>query len=166
MRNDTTCLLLAVLLCGCGSDPVLRTPAVSVATPAVPTAAGPLDGGRTAPAAAPVTGGAYDDPRLDPIRDKLPLVLRPNAVTAAHFANDARPTREEKRAIRLWQEIRDRSHQTGAQPTHQLLQTRLRVTRAITQLYAGQLTYGEFARRLREIDAQHQAGNRQRLGQR
>lgn len=159
MRNYPTCLLLAVLVCACGSDPVVRAPAVSVATPSANPSPGPLDGGRAKPAAVPAMGSPFADPRLDPIRDKVPLVLRPNAVTAAHLANDARPTREEKRAIRVWQEIRDRSHQNGAQPSHQLLQTRVRVTRAITQLYAGQLTYAEFARRVREIDLQHQAHN-------
>lgn len=160
------CLLSACLLAACTSEAPRRaaTPAATMASRHVVPGSAP-----TVAAAVPSRSSVadpFDDPRLDPIREKVPLVVRANAVTPAHLALDRRPTRVEKQAIRVWQEIRERLHQGGPQPSHQLMQTRVRVTRAIVQLYAGRLTYAGFAERLREIDVEHQAANRPRLGQR
>lgn len=162
MKTFRACLLLAgALLTACGTDAPRRPaePVAAVSRHVLSTQA-PATAATQAPA------DPFADPRLDPIRDKVPLVVRANAVTAAHLTLDRRPTREERPAIRLWQEIRERQHESAPPPSSQLIQTRMRVTRAIVQLYAGQLTYAAFAQRLREIDTQHQAANRHRVGQR
>lgn len=164
----TNLLLLSVAmgLAACGTDAIRRpstTPSPSEGAPQ----SGPAAGAQGLPEGPrwQAVSNPYLDPRLDSIRDKVPLQLRSGAVTATHLSNDKRPTREEKRAIKVWQEVREKAHQGRPQPSALLTQTRLRVTRAITQLYAGQLTYGDFARRVQEIDALHRAANRQRLGQ-
>ncbi len=112
----------------------------------------------------------YADPRLDPIRDKVPLQVRADAVRSDYLRNETKPTKEEKQAIRAWLQIRDKAQEYQAtrrgQPSGALLQTRVRVSQAISHLYSGKLTYAAFARRVQEIDAQYQASLRQSIGQR
>jgi len=118
------------------------------------------------PAAA---GGNLDhlfaDPRLDPIRDKVPLVLRTGAVTPVLLANDDRPTATEKRAIKVWLSIREQAQlyqlEHQGPPSPLLVRTRQQVSRAILQLYHGQLTYAQFAQRMQALDLDYQAAARQ-----
>jgi len=123
-----------------------------------------IESGRAGPLAspgapAPVEPSYIDDPRLDPIRDKVPLTLRGDAVNAAQLRNGRRPAAIEKEAIKTWQTLRLADHQRARErrgpPSPRLQTTRLLLTRAITQLYAGHLTYAQFARQVVDIDAQH-----------
>jgi hypothetical protein len=106
----------------------------------------------------------FADPRLDPIRDKVPLLLRADTVTASHLSNPERPTEQERRAIAVWESVRERAQQYQQEqrgpPSPLLVKTRSQVTRAILQLYGGELTYGEFAARIQEVDADYQAAAR------
>jgi len=109
----------------------------------------------------------YADPRLDPIRDKVPLLLRPGAIKPAYLKNETKPTVPERKAIDAWLLIRDRAqhYQAGqnGEPSPLLAQTRKQVTAAIMQLQAGKLTYAAFARRIQEIDQAHQTAARQQV---
>ena len=106
----------------------------------------------------------FGDPRLDPIRDKVPLLLRADTVTASHLSNPEKPTEQERHAIAVWESVRERAQQYQQEqrgpPSPLLAKTRAQVTRAILQLYAGELTYGEFAARIQEVDADYQAAAR------
>lgn len=106
----------------------------------------------------------FADPRLDPIRDKVPLLLRADTVTASHLSNPEKPTEQERRAIAVWESVRERAQQHQQEqrgpPSPQLVKVRAQVTRAILQLYEGELTYGEFAARIQEVDADYQAAAR------
>ena len=103
----------------------------------------------------------FSDPRLDPIRGKVPLLLRAGAVTPSLLSNEDRPTQEEKRAIKVWESVRERAQQYQLEqrgpPSPQLVRTRQLVTMAIVQLYEGELTYGQFAGRIQQLDTQYQA---------
>ena len=107
----------------------------------------------------------FADPRLDPIRDKVPLVLHPGTVKPALLANEDKPTPEEKQAIKVWMSIREQAQQYQLEhqgpPSARLVRTRQLVTRAMLQLYNGELTYGQFARRIQELDSEYQAAARQ-----
>ena len=107
----------------------------------------------------------FADPRLDPIRDKVPLVLHPGTVTRALLANEEKPTPPEKQAIKVWMSIREQAQQYQLEhqgpPSARLVRTRQLVTRAMLQLYNGELTYGQFARRIQELDSEYQAAARQ-----
>jgi hypothetical protein len=151
----TGLLCAAALLAGCAADSPRRT--------------------QTAPRPVAVENDAYlkslyADARLDPIRDKVPLLLRPDAIKPNHLANETRPTAPEKQAITAWLQVREQAQQyqtaQRGQPSPHLTQTRNRVTKAMVQLYNGTLTYGEFARRIREIDEEHQSAARQDAGAR
>jgi len=110
----------------------------------------------------------YADPRLDLIRDKVPLLLRPGAITPNYLANEAKPTPPEKQAIKVWLQVRELAqvHQTAlrGEPSPLLVQTRQQVTAAIGELYNGTLSYGAFASRIQQIDERHQGAARQNLG--
>ena len=103
----------------------------------------------------------FSDPRLDPIRSKVPLLLRAGAVTPSLLSNVDRPTQEQKRAIKVWESVRERAQQYQLEqrgpPSPQLVRTRQLVTMAIVQLYEGELTYGQFAGRIQQLDTQYQA---------
>jgi hypothetical protein len=152
-----------MMLFGCGSEPVRRPPSSEPPAPhsgaVVPT-----------PQVAPgnrvrdekgYLQSLYADPRLDPIRNKVPLQLRADSVSAGYLRIDTKPTQTEKRAIKAWLQVREQAQQYQASlrgaPSPALQQTRTRVTQAITQLYSGKLTYAAFARRVQQIDAEHQA---------
>jgi len=102
----------------------------------------------------------FADRRLDPIRDKVPLLLRADAVTASHLSNQEKPTEQERRAIAVWESVRERAQQYQQEqrgpPSLLLVRVRQQVTRAILQLYDGELTYGEFAARIRQMDEDYQ----------
>jgi hypothetical protein len=107
----------------------------------------------------------FADPRLNPIRDKVPLVLRAGAVTPLLLSNEDKPTPAEKQAIKVWVSVREQAQQIQLEqrgpPSQRLVRTRQLVTRAILQLYNGELTYGQFAKRIQELDSEYQAAARQ-----
>ncbi len=168
MRLHNAAMCIGFALAGCGSGPVRLPP------PSAPVSQGVAPGPH---AAAPTPASdekfrlqtLYADPRLDPIRGKVPLQLRADAVSMGYLRNESKPTPQEKQAIKVWLEVREQAQQyqnsLRGQPSGRLLQTRVRVTQAITQLYSGKLTYAAFARRIQLIDAQHQESLRQKLGQ-
>jgi hypothetical protein len=106
----------------------------------------------------------FADPRLDPIRDKVPLVLRSGAVTPLLLASEDKPTPSEKQAIKVWLSVREQAQQYQLEhrgpPSPLLVRTRQLVTRAILQLYNGEMTYGEFAKRIQVLDSEYQAAAR------
>lgn len=158
-----------VWVAGCASDAPRPQPPEEPAAPA-PAPSQPAQAGK--PSAPPKAAQdqylrkLYADPRLDPIRNKVPLVIGPDAVKPAHLSSEVKPSPAEKHAIAVWIRTRERAQQyqttqRGA-PSASLTQTRNRVSAAIVQLYNGELTYAAFARQLQEIDAQYQAGGRRK----
>jgi hypothetical protein len=151
-------LCVAALLAGCAEAPTSQRP--SPPQSQSPSASRSPDKG----AASPVDE-LFADPRLDPIRNKVPLVLHPGTVTRALLANEDRPTPPEKQAIKVWMSIREQAQQYQLEhqgpPSARLVRTRQLVTRAMLQLYNGELTYGQFARRIQELDSEYQAAARQ-----
>jgi hypothetical protein len=111
----------------------------------------------------------YADPRLDPIRDKVPLLLKPDSIKPSYLVNDTKPTPAEKKAIVAWLQVRERAQQylttQRGEPSRLLAQTRNQITRAIAQLHRGELTYAGFAARVRQIDADYQTAARLSPGQ-
>ena len=167
LRHAATSLIFA--LAGCGADRMHLPPPNASSTQGVQAGAQAAIGERPGNEKQ-YLNQLYADPRLDPIRDKVPLQVRADAVSSGYLRNETKPTKEEKQAIRAWLQIRDKAQEYQAtrrgQPSKALLQTRVRVSQAISQLYSGKLTYAAFARRIQEIDAQYQADLRQRIGQR
>jgi len=163
-------LCAAVMMTGCADVPSDGRPAPITQPPHTNQ---PAETARTPEAAAPEArdgAGSYvehlfADPRLDPIRDKVPLVLRSGAVTPLLLANEDRPTPPEKQAIKVWLSVREQAQQYQLEhrgpPSPLLVRTRQQVTRAILQLYNGDLTYGEFAKRIQVLDSEYQAAARQ-----
>ena len=151
-------LCVAALLAGCAEAPTSQRP--SPPQSQSPSASRSPDKG-----AASSVDQLFADPRLDPIRDKVPLVLHPGTVTRALLANEDKPTPPEKQAIKVWMSIREQAQQYQLEhqgpPSARLVRTRQLVTRAMLQLYNGELTYGQFARRIQELDSEYQAAARQ-----
>jgi hypothetical protein len=159
LRGVIGLLGVALLVAGCATESP-RAPQPATATPQ--TAAPPtLDQDKYLQA-------LYADPRLDPIRDKVPLLLRAGAITPNYLSNEAKPTPPERDAIKVWLQVRELAqvHQTAlrGEPSPLLVQTRQRVTEAIGELYSGKLTYAAFASRIQQIDEQHQGATRQNVG--
>jgi hypothetical protein len=163
----TACAAAALLVAGCSTA---RLPG-----PAAPAPRAPSEPVARAQSVPPPTSEEeqylqrlYADPRLDPIRDKVPLVLRAQTVTPAHLANNTKPDAREKEAIRVWLEVRERAQAYQAAkrgpPSADLARMRMRVTQAIVQLQAGRLTYAAFSHRLQTLDAEYQASVRQAQG--
>lgn len=162
MRLRLASLVVLVVVAGCGSEPVRA-----------PYAGAGVSPGSRAVIADPrrderiFLDRLYADPRLDPIRDKVPLQLRADAVEQGYLRIKRWPTAQEKQAIQAWLEVRERAqqYQLGVRgpPSDALAKTRARVTQAIRQLHAGKMTYAAFAMRMQEIDAQHQDTQRQTL---
>ena len=79
----------------------------------------------------------FADPRLDPIRDKVPLVLRSGAVTPPSWPMGQAHSAE-KQAIKVWMSVREQAQQYQLEhrgpPSPLLVHTRQLVTRAILQL--------------------------------
>jgi hypothetical protein len=163
------CAAAMTVIAGCADAPTDRRPA-STAPPGHATQ--PSETARTPEAAPPQErdgAGSYvehlfADPRLDPIRDKVPLVLRSGAVTPLLLANGDKPTPSEKQAIKVWLSVREQAQQYQLEhrgpPSPLLVRTRQLVTRAILQLYSGEMTYGEFAKRIQVLDSEYQAAAR------
>jgi len=161
-------LCAGAVITGCADVPAHQRPAQTAETPRV-TQAG--ETGRTPEGVPQPRDGAgsyveqlFADPRLDPIRDKVPLVLRSGAVTPLLLANEERPTPSEKQAIKVWLSVREQAQQYQLEhrgpPSPLLVRTRQMVTRAILQLYNGEMTYGEFAKRIQVLDSEYQAAAR------
>ena len=149
-----TLALAALMISACTGDPARGTNA----TARIPATPVDQDG---------YLQSLYADARLDPIRDKVPLLLRPGAIKSSHLSNDARAQFAERKAIAAWVEVRERAQayqtQRNGPPSPMLIQTRKQVSAAIVQLQAGKLSYGDFARRVQEIDREHQAAVKQNL---
>jgi hypothetical protein len=162
MRSSYAAALLCtgLLLAGCAAQSP-RQPATASPSATAPARPALIDDD-------PYLRSLYADPRLDLIRDKVPLLLRPDAIKPGYLTNDARPTPQEKQAITAWLQVRERAQRYQAaqrgEPSPLLIQTRNRVTEAIVQLYSERLSYAEFARRIQQIDEQHQTAVRQRIG--
>lgn len=165
LRNAA--IAFGFLLAGCGTEP-FRSP-----YPGTPASEG-VSAGREAIASNPgrderiYLQRLYADTRLDPIRDKIPLQLRADAINHSYLRNTSRPTPKERQAIKAWLEVREKAqeHQAAVRgpPSALLTRARARVTQAISQLQSGKLTYAAFAQRIQQIDAQYQEDSRQRLG--
>ena len=152
IAHRAVALAIGLILTGCASE----LPRHSQTTqPPAPAAQVDQD---------PYLRSLYADPRLDPIRDKVPLLLKPDSIKPSHLANEARPTPVEKKAIVAWMQVRERAQQylttQRGEPSALLTQTRNQVTRAIALLHRGELTYGDFARQVRQIDEQYQTSAR------
>lgn len=162
-RVVSVLLCAAAVLAGCADAPTSQRPGQSTRAPQSPSGNQSSDKG--AAQTASHVDQLFADPRLDPIRDKVPLVLHPGTVTPALLANEEKPTQEEKQAIKVWMSIREQAQQYQLEhqgpPSVRLVRTRQLVTRAMLQLYNGELTYGQFARRIKELDSEYQAAARQ-----
>ena len=95
----------------------------------------------------------YADPRIDPVRSKM---LIPISVTEAQdiqiLANRERPTAAERDALLALAEARIActkfSYERLGPPPAYRSSTQDRVTASLADLYAGEITYGEFAKTL------------------
>jgi hypothetical protein len=95
----------------------------------------------------------YADPRIDPIRSKM---LIPISVTEAQdiqiLANRERPTPAEREALLVLADARIAcnkfSYERLGPPPAYRSSTQDRVTASLADLYAGEITYGEFAKTL------------------
>jgi hypothetical protein len=95
----------------------------------------------------------YADPRIDPVRSKM---LIPISVTEAQdiqiLANRERPTPAERDALLALADARIActkfSYQRLGPPPAYRSATQDRVTASLADLYAGEITYGEFAKTL------------------
>jgi hypothetical protein len=97
----------------------------------------------------------YSDARLDLIRDKVPVQMRiEEPIPVQMMADNNLPTEEEKTAIIAWAEQRQLCQQAsnallGAQPTH-VEAIRSANSQAMADLYAGRISFGEFAKQLNQ----------------
>jgi len=169
MRRGAFAALLcaAAAIAGCAESPSHQQRQPAAASTPSPSARAPEA------AQPPTSKGSTDshveqlfaDPRLDPIRDKVPLILRAGAVTPALLANEEKPTPAEKQAIKVWMSVREQAQQIQLEqrgpPSQRLVRTRQQVTQAILQLYSGDLTYGQFAKRIQILDSEYQSAARQ-----
>ena len=93
----------------------------------------------------------YSDPRLDPIREKVPInITFADSIPVRMLANDNYPTKEEAAAILSWAEQRQlcqtkATEMFGPAPAH-LAAVRDANSQSMADLYAGKLTYGEYIR--------------------
>jgi hypothetical protein len=166
-RGAFGALLCAAAIAGCAGSPSYQqehklAPAQTLPLPArTPEAGQPSAPNESADNS---VEHLFADPRLDPIRDKVPLVLRTGAVTPQLLSNQDKPTPAEKQAIKVWMSVREQAQQVQLEqrgpPSQRLVRTRQLVTRAILQLYNGDLTYGQFAKRIQELDSEYQAAAR------
>lgn len=108
------------------------------------------------------------DPILQPIRDKVVL----SGLSDPPFsmmANDDYATPSERQAILLWGSKRERcvkDNPPDASPISQVADEGFSAVQAlILDLYKGQMTYGQFARKRQEVDAITRARIQQIIGQ-
>jgi hypothetical protein len=93
----------------------------------------------------------YADSRIDPIRKKVVIATSlDQPVSRRLMANESLPTEEEKIAIQVWAKQRELCQQShaqivGAPPAH-LSAVRAANSQGLADLYAGRITYGEFAK--------------------
>jgi len=169
-------LCAGLILAGCASQTPRHSAATAVPPRAAPTAVAPTAPVTTAAAPATSTGGSsdprvralYADARLDPIRNKVPLLLGPDVVQPAYLNDATKPSPAEKKAIAAWLQVREQAQRYrtahAGEPSPLLTRTRKEVTAAILELQNGELTYGAFARRIQQIDRDYQAAIRQNVG--
>jgi O6-methylguanine-DNA--protein-cysteine methyltransferase len=157
-------LCAGAVITGCADVPAHQRPAQTGVTQPGETARTPEAAPQPRDGAGSYVEQLFADPRLDPIRDKVPLVLRSGAVTPLLLANQDKPTPPEKQAIKVWLSVREQAQQYQLEhrgpPSQLLVRTRQQVTRAILQLYNGEMTYGEFAKRIQVLDSEYQAAAR------
>lgn len=125
----------------------------------------------------------YADSRIDPIRKKIVIATSMDqAVPRRLMTNDSLPTEQEKAAIQVWvnqRELCQQSHAEifGAPPAH-LSAVRAANSQGLADLYAGRITYGEFAKQYERsrnayleqdaalrVQAQHEAVQQQLASQ-
>ncbi len=161
-------IALIAALAGCATAPkpgTSKAPSTTGTAPSRPSETSPPATGR---GAGPTTSAEdayltqlYADPRLDPIRAKVPLMLRADAITDRYTNDGSKPTKAERDAIRAWLEVRERAQAYQAEvrgaPPAPLVHLRNQVTQAILQLYSGRLTYGAFAQRVQALDREYRA---------
>lgn len=93
----------------------------------------------------------YADSRIDPIRKKVVIATSlDQPVSRRLMAIDSLATDEEKAAIQVWVKQRELCQQShvhivGAPPAH-LSAVRAANSQGLADLYAGRITYGEFAK--------------------
>ncbi|HZP88741.1 MAG TPA: hypothetical protein VFB54_18165 [Burkholderiales bacterium] len=95
----------------------------------------------------------FADHRIDPIREKILIPIsidQPQPIEI--LANRQRPTGDEKRALLALAEAREACNRyadahLGAPPAYRAA-SQDRVTAALSDLYAGDTTYGDFAKTL------------------
>ena len=98
----------------------------------------------------------YADGRLDPLKDKIVMpvsVDEPQPIDI--LANRARPTGTEQAAIKVLSQVRKECNdyaakQFGAPPSYRQ-KSQTEITLALAELYAGEISYGDFARAVLHI---------------
>ena len=100
----------------------------------------------------------YSDPRLDPIRAKMPIgksITEP--VPVQMMTNSDLPTQGEKSAILAWAQQRQLCQQKDSTlfgpPYPHLEAARRANSQSIADLYGGKITYGQYAKFLNELEA-------------
>ena len=104
----------------------------------------------------------YADPRLDPIRTRIAIPIALDAQQPVDLlADPARPTATEREAIRVLARVRDACSDYAARrfgpPPAYRMRTQDEISLALTRLYTGETTYGQFNRSLLYISERNQA---------
>jgi hypothetical protein len=93
----------------------------------------------------------YGDPRLAPLKDKIVMPLsvdEPQPIDI--LANRSRPTEAERSAIRVLSDVRKECGDYAAvhlgPPPGYRQRAQSEITMALAELYAGEMTYGQFGR--------------------
>jgi hypothetical protein len=100
----------------------------------------------------------FSDPRLEPVKDKVPLSLTmSDPIPIQMLSNNEFATKEEAAAILVWAEQRQKCQTKytslfGPAPVH-LDALRRANTQLMAELYGGQITYGQYAKQLNQNTA-------------
>lgn len=97
----------------------------------------------------------YSDPRLDPIRSKVPLNMGvSDPIPIQMMSDNDFPSTEEASLILVWAEQRQRCHEYQTSlygpPRAQVEAVRRANSQLMAELYGGVITYGQYAKQLNE----------------
>ncbi len=104
----------------------------------------------------------YADPRLAPIRSRIPIPIALDAQQPVDLLADAaRPTATEREALRALAQVRaacnDYATKRFGPPPAYRMRTQDEISLALARLYSGETTYGQFNRSLLYISERNQA---------
>lgn len=105
-----------------------------------------------------------EDPRIDPIRAKVPVVIAiADPISVSMKTNDTYASFYEQPAILAWAEQREqcleRATEVLGQPPAHMVAVRSINSQNMADLYSRKITFGEFAKRLSQTNADFRQAN-------